>query len=153
MKKTFFSLMAALLLLSSCEVHHFMTDASYRATVEADLNKRLRPERLQGFFAVDKDKKCLTESNGFVSDLYLTTEEFEALEFLYAYMPLADVTDYSTGYYLQNIRSSFAARKEMGWNVPERIFRHFVLPVRANNENLDTSRVAFYRELKPRVRV
>ena len=39
----------------------------------------------------------------------------------------------------------------MGWNVPERIFRHFVLPVRANNENLDTSRVAFYRELKPRV--
>ena len=151
MKKTFFSLMAALLLLSSCEVHHFMTDASYRATVEADLNKRLRPERLQGFFAVDKDKKCLTESNGFVSDLYLTTEEFEALEFLYAYMPLADVTDYSTDYYLQNIRSSFAARKEMGWNVPERIFRHFVLPVRANNENLDTSRVAFYRELKPRV--
>ena len=151
MKKTFFSLMAALLLLSSCEVHHFMTDASYRATVEADLNKRLRPERLQGFFAVDKDKKCLTESNGFVSDLYLTTEEFEALEFLYAYMPLADVTDYSTDYYLQNIRSSFTARNEMGWNVPERIFRHFVLPVRANNENLDTSRVAFYRELKPRV--
>ncbi len=39
MKKTFFSLMAALLLLSSCEVHHFMTDASYRATVEADLNE------------------------------------------------------------------------------------------------------------------
>ena len=71
MKKTLFSLMAALLLLSSCEVHHFMTDASYRATVEADLNKRLRPERLQGFFAVDKDKKCLTESNGFVRDLYL----------------------------------------------------------------------------------
>ena len=70
MKKTFFSLMAALLLLSSCEVHHFMTDASYRATVEADLNKRLRPERLQGFFAVDKDKKCLTESNGIPETSY-----------------------------------------------------------------------------------
>ena len=143
--------MAALSLLSSCEVHHFMADTAYRTQVEADLGKRLQSERLQGFFAVDKDRKCLTESNGFVSDLYLTTEELEALEFLYAYMPLADVTDHSTDYYLQNIRSSFAARREMGWNVPERVFRHFVLPIRANNESLDTSRVGFYRELKPRV--
>ena len=143
--------MAALTLLSSCEVHHFMTDSSYRAKVEADLQKRLEPERLKARFAVDKDSRCLTESDGFVSDPYLTTEEFEALEFLYAYMPLADLTDYSTGYYLQNVRASFTARNEMGWNVPEREFRHFVLPIRANNENLDTSRVVFYRELKPRI--
>ena len=143
--------MAVLLLLSSCDVHHFMTDSAYRAQVESDLNKRFESERLKAFFSVDRGKKCLTKTNGFVSDSFLTTEEIEALEFLYAYMPLADVTDYSTDYYLQNIRSSFAARNEMGWNVPERIFRHFVLPIRANNENLDTSRVAFYRELKPRV--
>ncbi len=143
--------MAALTLLSSCEVHHFMTDSSYRAKVEADLQKRLEPERLKARFAVDKDSRRLTESEGFVSDPYLTTEEFEALEFLYAYMPLADLTDYSTGYYLQNVRASFTARNEMGWNVPEREFRHFVLPIRANNENLDTSRVVFYRELKPRI--
>ena len=143
--------MAALTLLSSCEVHHFMTDSSYRAKVEADLQKRLEPKRLKARFAVDKDSRCLTESEGFVSDPYLTTEEFEALEFLYAYMPLADLTDYSTGYYLQNVRASFTARNEMGWNVPEREFRHFVLPIRANNENLDTSRVVFYRELKPRI--
>lgn len=143
--------MAALTLLSSCEVHHFMTDSSYRAKVEADLQIRLEPERLKARFAVDKDSRRLTESDGFVSDPYLTTEEFEALEFLYAYMPLADLTDYSTGYYLQNVRASFTARNEMGWNVPEREFRHFVLPIRANNENLDTSRVVFYRELKPRI--
>ena len=143
--------MAALTLLSSCEVHHFMTDSSYRAKVEADLQKRLEPERLKARFAVDKDSRRLTESDGFVSDPYLTIEEFEALEFLYAYMPLADLTDYSTGYYLQNVRASFTARNEMGWNVPEREFRHFVLPIRANNENLDTSRVVFYRELKPRI--
>ena len=143
--------MAALTLLSSCEVHHFMTDSSYRAKVEADLQKRLEPERLKARFVVDKDSRRLTESDGFVSDPYLTTEEFEALEFLYAYMPLADLTDYSTGYYLQNVRASFTARNEMGWNVPEREFRHFVLPIRANNENLDTSRVVFYRELKPRI--
>ena len=151
MKRTIFFLMAALTLLSSCEVHHFMTDSSYRAKVEADLQKRLEPERLKSLFAVDKDSRRLTESDGFVSDPYLTTEEFEALEFLYAYMPLADLTDYSTGYYLQNVRASFTARNEMGWNVPEREFRHFVLPIRANNENLDTSRVVFYRELKPRI--
>ena len=151
MKRTIFFLMAALTLLSSCEVHHFMTDSSYRAKVEADLQKRLEPKRLKARFAVDKDSRCLTESEGFVSDPYLTTEEFEALEFLYAYMPLADLTDYSTGYYLQNVRASFTARNEMGWNVPEREFRHFVLPIRANNENLDTSRVVFYRELKPRI--
>lgn len=151
MKRTIFFLMAALTLLSSCEVHHFMTDSSYRAKVEADLQKRLDPERLKARFAVDKDSRRLTESDGFVSDPYLTTEEFEALEFLYAYMPLADLTDYSTGYYLQNVRASFTARNEMGWNVPEREFRHFVLPIRANNENLDTSRVVFYRELKPRI--
>lgn len=151
MKRTIFFLMAALTLLSSCEVHHFMTDSSYRAKVEADLQKRLEPERLKARFAVDKDSRRLTESDGFVSDPYLTTEEFEALEFLYAYMPLADLTDYSTGYYLQNVRVSFTARNEMGWNVPEREFRHFVLPIRANNENLDTSRVVFYRELKPRI--
>ena len=151
MKRTIFFLMAALTLLSSCEVHHFMTDSSYRAKVEADLQKRLEPERLKARFAVDKDSRRLTESDGFVSDPYLTTEEIEALEFLYAYMPLADLTDYSTGYYLQNVRASFTARNEMGWNVPEREFRHFVLPIRANNENLDTSRVVFYRELKPRI--
>lgn len=151
MKRTIFFLMAALTLLSSCEVHHFMTDSSYRAKVEADLQKRLEPERLKARFAVDKDSRRLTESDGFVSDPYLTTEEFEALEFLYAYMPLADLTDYSTGYYLQNVRASFTARNEMGWNVLEREFRHFVLPIRANNENLDTSRVVFYRELKPRI--
>ena len=151
MKRTIFFLMAALTLLSSCEVHHFMTDSSYRAKIEADLQKRLEPERLKARFAVDKDSRRLTESDGFVSDPYLTTEEFEALEFLYAYMPLADLTDYSTGYYLQNVRASFTARNEMGWNVPEREFRHFVLPIRANNENLDTSRVVFYRELKPRI--
>lgn len=151
MKRTIFFLMAALTLLSSCEVHHFMTDSSYRVKVEADLQIRLEPERLKARFAVDKDSRRLTESDGFVSDPYLTTEEFEALEFLYAYMPLADLTDYSTGYYLQNVRVSFTARNEMGWNVPEREFRHFVLPIRANNENLDTSRVVFYRELKPRI--
>ena len=44
----------------------------------------------------------------------------------------------------------FRARVEMPWgdSIPEDIFRHFVLPVRVNNENLDESRMVFYEELK-----
>ena len=37
-----------------------------------------------------------------------------------------------------------------GKDVQEMILRHFVLPIRVTNENLDTSRVVFYEELKPR---
>ena len=82
------------------------------------------------------------------------TEEQEALRFLYAYMPLADITDYPLEFHLQNVRASFQARQEMPWGkkVPDLLFRHFVLPVRVNNEALDSSRVVFFRELKERVK-
>ena len=39
-----------------------------------------------------------------------------------------------------------------GATVPEREFRHFVLPVRVNNENLDMSRRDFYNALRDRVK-
>ena len=83
----------------------------------------------------------------------MTSDEKEALTFLYAYMPIGDITDYNGQFYLDNIRSSFLARVEMPWgdSIPEDIFRHFVLPVRINNENLDESRMIFYNELRDRV--
>jgi transglutaminase-like putative cysteine protease len=89
-----------------------------------------------------------------IFDDTLSRTEREALAFLYAYMPIGDVTDYSGEFYLQNIRASFRAKKEMPWGerIPEVIFRHFVLPVRVNNENLDESRMVFYEELKDRVK-
>lgn len=76
------------------------------------------------------------------------------LSFLYASMPLPDSVDYPREYWLQNIETSLEARQEMAWGqqIPEREFRHFVLPVRVNNENLDDSRQVFYEELKERVR-
>ena len=45
------------------------------------------------------------------------------------------------------------ARQQMAWgkNVPELLFRHFVLPVRVNNEELDDARSVFYDELKDRI--
>ena len=75
------------------------------------------------------------------------------VDFLYRYMPLPDSTDYPREFYEQNVGLALQARAEMPWGrrVPEREFRHFVVPVRVNNETLDSARVVFYRELKPRV--
>lgn len=84
-------------------------------------------------------------------------EEFtqqDALDFLYAYMPLPDKVDYDSAFYQRNIETTFQARAEMPWgkSVPLREFKHFVLPVRVNNENMDESRMVFYAELKDRVK-
>ena len=127
MKHTLYSLV--LLLLVSCGGNPFHAD--YQARLNAH----------DGAL-----KQFMTLPEG------LSAQEKEALEFLYAYMPLADVTDYSTDFYLQNVRASLQAREEMEWQVPDREFRHFVLPLRVNNEDLDSARVVFYRELKPRVK-
>jgi len=84
----------------------------------------------------------------------LSKDEREALEFLYAYMPLPDMVDYNGDFYLRNVRSSLKARKEMKWGkkVTDNMWRHFVLPIRINNENMDMSREVFYKELKDRVK-
>lgn len=76
------------------------------------------------------------------------------LDFLYQYMPMPDKADYSRDFYRENVQLSLQTREEMPWGktIPEREFKHFVLPVRVNNENLDMSRREFYRELKPRVK-
>lgn len=156
MKRNFTLLIACILLLAGCAGdNHFISDRNYAATVRKALRERLsaNDNALAPFLQIDYAAAALTCDNGYVADGSLTAEEIEALEFLYAYMPLADVTDYPTDYYLQNVRASFRAKDELAWGpkIPEIIFRHFVLPLRVNNEDLDTSRVAFYRELKPRV--
>ncbi len=83
----------------------------------------------------------------------LTPECLSALEFLYAYMPAPDMADYPLSYYISQTECALRARREMPWGtkIPEREWRHFVLPVRVNNENLDTFRTACYEELKQRV--
>ena len=88
-----------------------------------------------------------------LNGLNVSDQEREALEFLYAYMPLADVTDYTVQFHLENIRATFEAREQMPWGkkVPELLFNHFVLPLRVNNEAMDMSRPVFFKELKERV--
>ena len=81
-------------------------------------------------------------------------KEQQALRFLQTSMPSCDDIDYSEDYFLKNIQTSFKAKKEMPWgkHVPEREFKHFVLPIRVNNENLDDFRMAYYEELRDRVK-
>lgn len=88
-----------------------------------------------------------------LSGLNVNAMEREALQFLYAYMPLADVTDYSIEFHLENVRATLEARNDMPWGktVPDLLWRHFVLPLRVNNEALDMSRPIFFKELKERV--
>ena len=77
----------------------------------------------------------------------------EALDFLYSGMPLPDSVDYSRDFWEANVRVALKARSEMPWGekVSGREWRHFVLPLRVNNEDLDSFRIAYYDELKERV--
>ncbi|MDL2213796.1 transglutaminase domain-containing protein, partial [Bacteroides sp. OttesenSCG-928-N06] len=132
-KKTLIALMLATILCTGCDEQTTQLQKDFEAKKEALHNESL--------FQVFNDPS-------------ITKTEKESLTFLYAYMPIGDVADYSGDFYLQNIRSSFQAREEMPWgkDIPEEIFRHFVLPVRVNNENMDESRIVFYEELKDRVK-
>jgi hypothetical protein len=84
----------------------------------------------------------------------LSGQEREAMEFLYAYMPLSDLADYKPEFFLNNVRMSLTAREEMPWGkkIPEEEFLHFVLPVRVYNGNLDSFRIVMYPELKERIK-
>ena len=132
-----------LLVLGGCrEEKHFITDPVYRQTVERDFEtkEQLLMQAPQNLFAVFETP--------------LSTEEREALQFLYAYSPLIDLSGEHCGaFLLDHVRHSFKVREEMSWGkeIPEIIFRHFVLPVRGSNESLDSSRMVFYKELRDRV--
>lgn len=134
----FFCLLLALAVQAQDD-KHFLQDDAYRQKVVQAYNDR---QAIMGF-----DRMV-------PKGLQANSVEREALQFLYAYMPMADVTDYSTQFFLDNVRRSLQARQEMAWGsrVPEREFRHFVLPVRVNNENLDSFRIVYYPELKERVK-
>ena len=127
-------------LLAACE-SHFMTDAAYRERVAQDLVQK------QARLAQDELFAVLGRTD-------LSLYEREALEFLYAYMPLADIADYPGDYHLMNVRAARRAAEEMPWGkeIPEELFRHFVLPARVNSEVLDSAKVVFYEELRDRVR-
>ena len=138
MMKYIFGFLSGIVLLTACN-QHFITDATFRATVAEDL-----ATRQEIMVAADID----------LDEMGLATDEREALEFLYAYMPLGDMLNMTPEYYLDHYRMTKRALAQMPWgkNIPEREVRHFVFPIRVNNENLDSSRYVFYDELAPRIK-
>lgn len=133
-----FSALVFVLLASCGNRSHFINDRDYRNAVIGDFENRM--ERMQ-----------LSEVRSFVDSL--PREEQEAMQFLYAYMPYSDLADYSPEFFLSQTQYALRAREEMPWgkDIPEDVFRHFVLVYRVNNENLDTARMFMFHALKERV--
>jgi hypothetical protein len=142
MKRLIYPFCLLFLLVSqlSYGADHFLRDEAYRNQVKQDFDLKEKQLPNGNLFKVFKQK--------------ISPYEQEALMFFYAYMPIGDITDYSGEYYLENIRLSQQAKAEMPWGskIPDDVFRHFVLPIRVNNENLDDSRHEFYAELKERIK-
>ena len=138
MKHTLSMILSGVLFLTSCG-SHFISDQAYREQVAGDFASRA----------------AILEAAGVdLETMGLSLDEKEAMIFMYAYMPLGDIVNMEPSFYLDQYHMTEKALKEMPWgkNVPEREMRHFVLPVRVNNENLDSARYVFYAELAPRVK-
>lgn len=140
-KSYFLILITAVIGLTSCSEKHLITDSAKRDTITQDFEQR---------------RKQLPEGNLFevFDSTEMTTAQREAMMFLYAYMPLCDIANQPADFFLEMVDCTLKAREEMPWGkiVPEREFIHFVLPLRVNNENLDSCRTVFYAELKDRVK-
>ena len=144
MKKSLFAIPVVLIgLLVSCQNNkHFISDAGYRSEVEKQFKKRKSDLSARG-----------DELFGIFDKADLKREHKEALQFLYAYMSLNDLGDYNSDFFYRQTKAAFEARDYFSWGkkVPEELFRHFVLPPRVNNEDLDTARIVFFNELKNRI--
>lgn len=108
--------------------------------------------RVKADFEQRRQELSATEIFAPLDTMDLSPEERRAMEFLYAYSPLPDLTDRPAEFMLDNVRAAIRARSEMDWEVPEREWLHFVLPPRVNNEPLDSARLIFYDELAPRIK-
>lgn len=139
MKKFLLTLLTVAAIGCSSE-QHFITDAKDREKISTAFENRKAEYTKGGVFDIFNQP--------------MTQQEREAMEFLYAYMPLCDYTDYNGELFLTGVRSALKTRGEVAWGkeIPEEVFRHFVLPIRANNEHLDSSRTVFYRELIDKVK-
>ena len=138
-------LLFAVLLIASCSTSKdkgLIKDKTYLDQVHQDFLK-------QREIAAGRDSALFS-----VFNQSLTQAEKEGLEFLYAYMPLSDLSMYDGNYYLAQVKSALEARSFFSWGkkIPEDIFLHFVLPYRVNNEYTDTARQVFLAELKDRLK-
>lgn len=104
--------------------------------------------------AIEERQELFPRANWGIFDTDMSDDEKESMRFLYAYMPASDYADYTGQFFLDNTRAALRTRTETAWgkDVPDSLFRHFVLPVRVNNEELDSFRTAYQDELLARVK-
>lgn len=65
------------------------------------------------------------------------------VRFLHRHMTAEDEWVYKPEFWEENVAKSLDVRERMGWEYPERYFRHFVLPVRVGDEALDRFRTTY----------
>jgi hypothetical protein len=137
-----YSSVLLLVLVASCTKKHLITDDEYLAGTITKFNERkmLAANRSAQLFSVLSDS--------------LTSEQKEAMQFLYAYMPLSDLADYDGRFFLANADKALQARSDAPWrkDIPEDVFLHYVLPCRVNNENLDSFRIIYFDEIHNRIK-
>lgn len=75
------------------------------------------------------------------------------LQYLYAFMPLADIITYPVSHIYEFADNAVTARETISYvqDIPTEIFLAYVLYYRINNETIDSHRKIFYSELLPRI--
>jgi transglutaminase-like putative cysteine protease len=142
MRKEILCFATVIIIFSGCADNHLIVDNNYRSKVHDSFLERRQ-------LAQNRNRELFS-----VFETGLSQNRKEALEFLYAYMPLCDLADYNGDFFLSNADIALRTRKESSWgkDIPEDIFLHYVLPVRVNNENLDSFRIKYYDEINSRIK-
>ena len=99
--------------------------------------------------------KCETIKNEILEVLKDCNEdESFCLKYLYAYMPLTDMADYSPQLFLKFVRHSLKVRNLMTWgkSISDIDFLNYVLQYRINNENIEYFCEIFFDELYPKIK-
>lgn len=94
------------------------------------------------------------KKNDILYKLSLCNEEERFLmEYLYASMPLSDISNYDFDLFYKYVKHGLLLRENTSWgsNIPEDIFLNYVLHYRVNNEAIEDCRDVFYQMLKDRV--
>ncbi len=140
------SVFAVIVVLSGCKKSLEDDSTLFDSQVISDARKALDTKSEAVGFEIDPFEGLNKDS--------LSADERDAMEFLFAYMPLPDIMDHSRQFHLDNVRAALAAKSAQEWGkeMPGYLFRHFVLPLRVNNEVLDDFRTRYFKELNDLVK-
>ena len=94
------------------KIRHIAIAALLSAGIAAATAQQIATPRVKSDFR-ERQEKVGNPAYFAVFDRQLTPQQREALEFLYAYMPLPDMADNSGEFFLSNVDATLRARQEM----------------------------------------